>query len=406
MGTVSFGYDGAGRRVRKTSGSTTTRYIYDGDNLLAEVDGAAPTTPLAEYTYYPGIDQPHSLRRRMRSDSVFYYAQDFPGNVLGLVNGAQSLVAQYKYKPYGGDDGSSPGNVPNSFRFAARQLDPETGLYYMRARYYDPALGRFVSEDPLGLAAGINQYIYGGNNPVNYRDPSGEFCKRGYTMLAPQDSPVGTEEPIEEGDEPTAGSGGPGDCGGGGPHCTAQISGYRDEQGNWYLDPEGEFPGYNVDFIVCDASGTTSTGGTGPASLGKQGRSCPTSMIWPVPEPHTVTSGWGFRQSPFGLAGVREGHWAIDIAAGIGVHVRASTSGSVIRAGPSQGYGNVVVIQDATGFQTQYGHVTPTVRTGASVQQGDVIGDIALIGRSTGPHLDFALRYPNGVSKDPRKCLP
>jgi RHS repeat-associated protein len=177
VGTVSFGYDPAGRRVRKTLGSTTTRYVYSGDNLVAEVDGGTPTTPLAEYTYYPGVDQPYSLRRRMRSDSVFYYAQDYPGNVVGLVNGTQSLVAQYKYKPYGADNGSSPGTVPNPFRFAARQLDSETGLYYMRARYYDPQLGRFLSEDPIGLAGGINTYVYAGDNPVNGRDPSGEVCQ-------------------------------------------------------------------------------------------------------------------------------------------------------------------------------------------------------------------------------------
>jgi len=174
VGTVTFGYDGAGRRVRKTGASTTVRYVYDGDNLFAEVDGAAPTTPLAEYTSYPGIDAPHSVRRRMRSDSVFYYAQNFPGNVVALINGAQSLVAQYKYKPYGGDDGSSPSSMPNSFRFAARQLDTETGLYYMRARYYDPGLGRFISEDPIGLAGGINPYTYAAGNPVNYRDPTGQ----------------------------------------------------------------------------------------------------------------------------------------------------------------------------------------------------------------------------------------
>ena len=85
-------------------------------------------------------------------------------------------MAQYKYKPYGADNGSSPGTVPNPFRFAARQLDSETGLYYMRARYYDPQLGRFVSEDPIGLAGGINVYLYAGDNPVNGRDPSGELC--------------------------------------------------------------------------------------------------------------------------------------------------------------------------------------------------------------------------------------
>jgi len=209
VGTVSFGYDALGRRVRKTLGSITTGYIYSGDNLVAEVDGGTPTTPLAEYTYYPGVDQPYSLRRRMRSDSVFYYAQDFPGNVVGLVSGAQSLVAQYKYKPYGVDNGSSPGTVPNPFRFAARQLDSETGLYYMRARYYDPQLGRFVSEDPIGLAGGINAYVYAGDNPVNGRDPSGE-C-----------------HPQKE-SAPAHPTGGGGDCGGdgGGGGATGGVGGW------------------------------------------------------------------------------------------------------------------------------------------------------------------------------------
>ncbi len=125
------------------------------------MDERTPTTPLAEYTYYPGLDQPQSLRRRMRSDSVFYFAQDFPGNVVGLVNSAQSLVAQYKYKPYGGDDGSSPGSVPNPFRFAARQFDTETGLYLRAGALLRPGAGRrFVSEDPIGLAGGINAYVY------------------------------------------------------------------------------------------------------------------------------------------------------------------------------------------------------------------------------------------------------
>ncbi len=178
VGTVSFGYDGLGRRVRKTVGSGTTRYIHDGDNLFAEVDAGAPTAPLAEYTYYGGLDQPHSLRRRMRSDSVFYYAQDFPRNVVGLVNGSKVLVNQYRYKPFGADDQGFPqGTVPNSFKFAGREFDTETGLYYMRARYYDPQLARFISEDPIGLAGGINLYTYVNNNPVNGTDPSGlDLC--------------------------------------------------------------------------------------------------------------------------------------------------------------------------------------------------------------------------------------
>ena len=58
-------------------------------------------------------------------------------------------------------------------RFHAREADPQTGLYYVRARWYDPELARFVSEDPLGLEGGLNPYVFAGNSPVNGRDPSG-----------------------------------------------------------------------------------------------------------------------------------------------------------------------------------------------------------------------------------------
>jgi RHS repeat-associated protein len=67
----------------------------------------------------------------------------------------------------------SVGNIPNTLRFGGREFDGETGLYYLRARYYDPSLGRFISEDPKGLEAGVNSYVYVGNNPISGTDPSG-----------------------------------------------------------------------------------------------------------------------------------------------------------------------------------------------------------------------------------------
>jgi len=224
VGTVSFGYDGGGRRVRKTFGSTTTRYLYDGHDLFAEVDPSTPTTPLAEYTYYPGIDQPHSVRRRMRSDSVFYYAQDFPGSILGLVNGSNVIVNRYRYEPFGADaQGFPQGSVPNSLKFAARQFDTETGFYYMRARYYDPQLGRFISEDPIGLAGGINPYTYVGDGPVNAVDPTGQDCEELWHWTTTSADPSFTPPPDYDMWEPgvcdavmaTGYSGGADDPGGG-----------------------------------------------------------------------------------------------------------------------------------------------------------------------------------------------
>jgi RHS repeat-associated protein len=166
--SVNFGYNAFGRRVRKSTPSSTSRYVWNDDDLLAEVDSNG--NRIVEYTYYPGTDQPHSERR---GGTTYYYLQDFPGNIVGLLNGANTLVNQYMYKPFGADDGSPAPTIANSLRFGAREWDTETGLYYVRSRYYDPQLGRFISEDPDGFRGGLNQYAFGYNNPVSNRDPSG-----------------------------------------------------------------------------------------------------------------------------------------------------------------------------------------------------------------------------------------
>jgi RHS repeat-associated protein len=170
---VGFGYDGWGRRVRKTASGITTRFLWDGGALLMDLDSAG--NRVAEYTYYPGADNPHSVLRHDRGDTTFYYVKDLPGNITGLVKRTATGVAvadQYDYTPFGDlATGSAP--VPNRLLYAAREYDGETQLYYNRARYYDPAVGRFVSEDPAGLSAGINLYAYAGNDPLNGRDPSG-----------------------------------------------------------------------------------------------------------------------------------------------------------------------------------------------------------------------------------------
>jgi RHS repeat-associated protein len=169
---VSFGYDAFGRRVRKTVGSTTTRYVYDGDHVFTEVQ-ASDHSRLAEYAYYPGTDRPHSLRRWSGgTGTVYFYLTDHPGNVLGLVNASKQLVNEYRYSPFGEHELTSE-TVENRLRYAAREYDSETGLYYNRARYYDPVLRRFVSEDPIGLAGGMNLYAYTGNAPLGTRDPFG-----------------------------------------------------------------------------------------------------------------------------------------------------------------------------------------------------------------------------------------
>ena len=168
---VRFGYDLFGRRVRKAGASGTAYYIYDRSHVVAEYDASG--TLKRHYSYYPGTDKPHSVAT---SGVRLYYIADGRGNVSGLVgpwNNMTAIYAKYRYLPFGEADSTYHFTVTNNVRFAGRELDPETGLYYNRARYYDPQLGRFVSEDPIGIAGGLNQYAYGFNNPVDVRDPSG-----------------------------------------------------------------------------------------------------------------------------------------------------------------------------------------------------------------------------------------
>lgn len=175
--TTTFGYDGLGRRVRKTTNGVSKRYVHDGQNLLAELDAAG--NRIAEYTYYPGIDRPHSVRYwSAGSATTYYYATESPGHVIGLIDSSNLLVARYSYSPWGQLQ-HMVGSVPNVLLFGAREYDSETGLYYNRARYYDPSLGRFISEDPIGLRGGINPYVYASNDPVNNLDPSGLWSLKG-----------------------------------------------------------------------------------------------------------------------------------------------------------------------------------------------------------------------------------
>ncbi|MDB4884649.1 MAG: repeat protein [Gemmatimonadetes bacterium] len=166
--TTSYGYDGLGRRVRKTTNGTTTRYLYDGANLAMQLNALG--VPELEFSYYPGVDHPHSLRQA--NGTVLYYIADASSNVRALVNGSNQTVNAYEYSP-AGRLLSATEPVAQPFHFAGRELDPETQLYYNRARYYDPSVGRFISEDPIGLAGGVNPYVYTGNNPVDFTDPSG-----------------------------------------------------------------------------------------------------------------------------------------------------------------------------------------------------------------------------------------
>ena len=86
-----------------------------------------------------------------------------------------ALLDNYGYAPYGRPDDE----LGNPYRFTGQRFDEETGLYYYKARYYAPKVGRFLSPDPIGYADGLNLYAYVGNDPVNFIDPTGLLAERG-----------------------------------------------------------------------------------------------------------------------------------------------------------------------------------------------------------------------------------
>ncbi len=166
-GTVAFKYDPFGRRIYKSSSAGTSVFAYDGDNLIEETNSAGAV--VARYSDGLNIDESLAM---LRSAATSYYHADGLGSVTSLSNAAGALAQTYTFDSFGKQTASS-GSLTNSFQYTARESDTETGLYYYRARYYDPNPGRFLIEDPIQFRAGTNFYSYVHNHPLDLRDPTG-----------------------------------------------------------------------------------------------------------------------------------------------------------------------------------------------------------------------------------------
>jgi RHS repeat-associated protein len=165
---VTFKYDPFGRRIEKISPTTTSIFAYDGDNLVETVNSSGSL--IARYTLGRYTDEPLAMQRGSRTD---YYEADGLGSITSLSSASGSLAQTYTYGSFGNTTNSS-GSLTNFFRYTAREFDTETNLYFYRPRYYDPVVGRFISEDPLEFESGNdNLYVYVGNRVLNLEDPSG-----------------------------------------------------------------------------------------------------------------------------------------------------------------------------------------------------------------------------------------
>ena len=183
--TLSFSYDYMGRRIAKAiAGGATFAYTYDGWNLLRERKTVGGTSATKDFIW--GLDLSQTLQGAGGVGGLLsvilpgetpletFAVYDANGNVTEYVNASGTTVAHYEYDPFGGisrQTGALADEFPH--RFSTKYLDSETGLVYYGYRYYSPALGRWLSRDPIGEHGGINLYGMIQNSPVCNYDPVG-----------------------------------------------------------------------------------------------------------------------------------------------------------------------------------------------------------------------------------------
>ena len=184
--TLAFTYDYQGRRIEKKVWNNTTgtgtpavylKYLYDGWNLIAELNGNSSNAKVRTYTW--GLDVSGSTTEAGgvggllliddNTNGVHFVSYDLNGNVMGLIKATNGTIsASYEYGPFG-ELLVSTGTMASSnpFRFSTKYRDNETDLYYYGYRYYSPSLGRWISRDPVGEQGGLNLYGFVNNDPVN-----------------------------------------------------------------------------------------------------------------------------------------------------------------------------------------------------------------------------------------------
>jgi RHS repeat-associated protein len=180
--TTTMEYYADGLRAGKYTEAGSDLYVYDlSGYLVAEAKNAATIT--ANYVWGPD----RVLSKKETGGGEYYYLYNGHGDVVQIVDRNGNVVNNYKYDEWGNILESNE-TISNPFKYAGEIYDEETGLYYLRARYYDPALGRFLNEDSVegqvNNPLSLNLYTYCYNNPLIYIDPTGNTAKDFFTGLA------------------------------------------------------------------------------------------------------------------------------------------------------------------------------------------------------------------------------
>ena len=186
--TLTFTYDSEGIRTSKTVGSTTTKYLLNGTQILAQTTNG---TTLSFFYDQQG----NRVAMADSSNHFYYYIYNLQGDVIALADASTGkLVVTYTYDAWGKlvelkDNTANSIGTLNPFRYKGYYYDTETSLYYLNSRYYDPDTGRFISADGfastnIGGPLNSNTFAYCGNNPVNRFDPSGKFFVTALLFIA------------------------------------------------------------------------------------------------------------------------------------------------------------------------------------------------------------------------------
>jgi RHS repeat-associated protein len=175
---VDYKYDVFGGRIEKGVyngqhvAQAITRFVLDGPDVYADLDGLNNNALLMRYVHGDQTDQ--LLARETAAGAVAWYLTDARGSVRGLVDGSGTLQDTLNYDAYGQVTTETNPSYSGRYGWTGREREAETGLQYNRARYYDPATGRWISQDPDGFDAGdSNLYRYVNNSPTVETDPTG-----------------------------------------------------------------------------------------------------------------------------------------------------------------------------------------------------------------------------------------
>jgi RHS repeat-associated protein len=182
--TIQYIYNGLGQRIGRIDNGVQTNYLIDPNGILPQVlaETDASNNLIAYYVY----GRVGLVAKITPSNQYYFYHYDGLGSTIAITDNAGQVVNSYCYSPEGLVGAQE--TIPNPFRYVGRfgVMAEGNGLYYMRARYYDPEAGRFINKDPIGYMGGLNLFTYVGNNPANLIDPFGlsylVFIRRAKTI--------------------------------------------------------------------------------------------------------------------------------------------------------------------------------------------------------------------------------